>query len=102
MRRSKLEIYYQVLRTLADNDELKLTDLMFRANVNNRVLSEYLDFMLRQNLVEAKKVGKKRVKYVITQKGIQLIRYFRELKQLVPNHVMGQQIIVNEKKKNGL
>ena len=102
MRRSKLEIYYQVLRTLADNDELKLTDLMFRANVNNRVLSEYLDFMLRQNLVEAKKVGKKRVKYVITQKGIQLIRYFRELKQLVPNQVMREQIIVNEKKKNGL
>src|SRR3990170_3035991 len=102
MRRSKLEIYYQVLRTLADNDELKLTDLMFRANVNNRVLSEYLDFMLRQNLVEAKKVGKKRVKYVITQKGIQLIRYFRELKQLVPNQVMREQIIVNEKKQNGL
>jgi predicted transcriptional regulator len=57
---------------------------MYKANVNCSVLKEYLDFLIKQTLVEERTVGKRRVVYAITQRGITVLRYFRELKQVLP------------------
>ena len=84
MRRSKLEMYVDILRVLARHGPLKLTHIMYKANVNCSVLKEYLDFLTKQNLVEERTVGKRRVVYAITQRGIMVLKYFRELKQVLP------------------
>jgi predicted transcriptional regulator len=57
---------------------------MYKANVNCSVLKEYLDFLIRQNLVEERTVGKRRVVYAVTQRGVTVLKYFRELKQVLP------------------
>ncbi|MGB9676432.1 MAG: winged helix-turn-helix domain-containing protein, partial [Candidatus Bathyarchaeales archaeon] len=69
---------------LAHRGPLKLTHIMYKANVNCSVLKEYLDFLIKQNLIEERTVGKRRVVYAITQKGITVLKYFRELKQVLP------------------
>jgi len=84
MRRSKLEMYIDILKVLAHRGPLKLTHIMYKANVNCSVLKEYLDFLIKQNLVEEKVIGKRRVVYCITQRGITVLKYFRELKTLLP------------------
>jgi predicted transcriptional regulator len=84
MRRSKLEMYVDILKVLAQRGPLKLTHVMYKANVNCSVLKEYLDFLIKQGLVEERTIGKRRVVYVITQKGITVLKYFRELKQVLP------------------
>ena len=84
MRRSKLEMYIDILRTLAQRGPLKLTHIMYKANVNCSVLKEYLDFLITQELVEEKTVGKKRIVYVVSGKGLQVLKYFRELKVMLP------------------
>ena len=84
MRRSKLEMYVDILKVLARNGPLKLTHIMYKANVNCSVLKEYLDFLKAQNLVEEKTVGKKRIVYAITERGITVLKYFRELKSVLP------------------
>ena len=84
MRRSKLEMYIDILRTLAQRGPLKLTHIMYKANVNCSVLKEYLDFLIAQELVEEKTVGKKRLVYVVSEKGLQVLKYFRELKVMLP------------------
>lgn len=84
MRRSKLEMYVDILKVLASRGPLKLTHIMYKANVNCSVLKEYLDFLIKQNLIEERTVGKRRVVYAITQKGITVLKYFRELKQVLP------------------
>lgn len=84
MRRSKLEMYVDILKVLARNGPLKLTHIMYKANVNCSVLKEYLDFLIAQNLVEEKTVGKKRIVYAITERGITVLKYFRELKAVLP------------------
>jgi len=83
MRRSKLEMYIDILKVLA-HGPLKLTHIMYKANVNCSVLKEYLDFLIKQNLVEERTVGKTRVVYAITQRGITVLKYFRELRQVLP------------------
>ncbi len=76
MRRSKLEIHVDILKVLARHGPLKLTHIMYKANVNCSVLKEYLDLLIQQDLVRKQKLRKKRVTYAITEKGKRVIKYF--------------------------
>ena len=84
VRRLKLEMYVDILSLIAHRGPLKLTHVMYKANVNCNVLKEYLDFLLKQNLMEERTVGKQRVVYAVTQRGITVLEYFKELKQVLP------------------
>lgn len=84
MRRSKLEMYVDILTVLAHRGPLKLTHVMYKANVNCSVLKEHLEFLLKQGLVEERTVGKHRVVFAVTQRGITVLKYFKELKQVLP------------------
>jgi predicted transcriptional regulator len=84
MRRSKLEIHVDILEVLAHCGPLKPSHIMHRANVNSDCLKEYLDLLVRQNLIEARPVGKSRIVYAITPSGIKFLKQFRELKQALP------------------
>lgn len=76
-------MHVDILKILARHGPLKLTHVMYKANVNCSVLKQYLDFLIRQNLVEEQVVGKKRsrtkIVYTITERGLTVIKYFREL-----------------------
>jgi predicted transcriptional regulator len=84
MRRSKLEMYLDILKTLAQRGPSKLTHIMYKANVNCKVLKEYLDSLSKQGLVEEKTIRKERLVYVITQLGVSVLKQFRELKEVLP------------------
>ncbi|MEM3640529.1 MAG: winged helix-turn-helix domain-containing protein [Candidatus Bathyarchaeia archaeon] len=84
VRRSKLETYMDILHVLAHRGPLKLTYIMYKANVNCGVLKRYVNFLVKQGLVEERTVGKERRVYMITQRGIAVIKAFRELKQALP------------------
>ena len=91
MRRSKLELQIDILKALGRHGPLKLTHIMYKANVNCRVLKPYLDFLIQQNLVEEqtfKRKHKTKVVYAITERGLTALKYFREVTislQLVEN-----------------
>jgi predicted transcriptional regulator len=84
VRRSKLEMYVDILTVLAQRGPLKLTHVMYKANVNCSVLKEYLEFLLKQGLVEERTIGKSRAVFAVTQRGITVLKYFKELKQVLP------------------
>ena len=84
MRRSKLEMHLDILMTLAKKGPLKLTHIMYKSNVNCSVLKEYLDFLIQQELVAEKTIKKERIVYTITEKGLTVLKYFRELQIMIP------------------
>jgi predicted transcriptional regulator len=77
-------MYLDILRALEGSGQLKLTHIMYETNVNCCVLKEYLDFLMKQGLVETRAVGRQRIAYSITQRGITVLKNFRELKQVLP------------------
>jgi len=83
MRRSKMETYIDILKVMAQNGPLKLTHIMYKANVNCRVLKQNLDFLIQQNLIEqqitVKKRNKIKISYAVTEKGRNVIKYFNEV-----------------------
>jgi predicted transcriptional regulator len=57
---------------------------MYKSNVNCSVLKDYLEFLIKQRLIEERTREKERLVYVITQRGITALKYFKELKQVLP------------------
>jgi predicted transcriptional regulator len=77
-------MYVDILKVLAQRGPLKLTHIMYKANVNCSVLGEYLEFLLEQGLVEERNLKKNRIVYMVTQHGLTVLKSFRELTQALP------------------
>ena len=77
-------MYVDILKVLVHWGPSKLTHVMYKANLNCSVLKGYLDFLTKQGLVEEKTIRKERLVYVITQRGVTVLKYFRELKEGLP------------------
>lgn len=92
MRRSKLEMYLDILAVLAQKGPLKLTHIMYKGNVNCSVLKEYLAFLMQNNLIEEKTTQNQKIIYCITEKGNSVLKYYRELQTLLPFDENKQQI----------
>ncbi|MEM2098907.1 MAG: winged helix-turn-helix domain-containing protein [Candidatus Bathyarchaeia archaeon] len=84
MRRSKLEMYMAILKALAQRGPMRLTHIMYKANVNCTVLKECMAYLIKQGLVEERAIKKRCTKYAITARGITILKYFRELQQALP------------------
>jgi predicted transcriptional regulator len=57
---------------------------MYKANVNCSILKDQLDFLVKQDLVEKRTIKKSSVLFAITKRGITVLKYFRELSQVLP------------------
>jgi predicted transcriptional regulator len=77
-------VYVDVLKVLAQRGPLKLTHIMYKANVNCKILKEYLGFLIKQGLIEERIVGKSKVVYANTPRGTTVLKYFRELNKALP------------------
>jgi len=84
MRRSKIEIYMEILSILSQRGLSRITHIMYDSNTNCSLLKENLIFMIKQGLVEEKFVGHDRVAYCITLRGVSILHSFKELQTVLP------------------
>jgi len=96
LRRSKLETCLDILEILASHGPQKITHVMQKANINFNVLKNYFDFLIKQGAVEEKYVKWDKTVYAITEHGLYLINYFKELNHVIPT------VKINTKAKNEL
>ena len=86
-RRSKLEIYLDVLKVIKEGTT-KPTRIMYGANLSWKLLQGILSSMVSQDLIEEIDVSESRDKrtntvYRVTHKGDSVIRYFDRAKGLI-------------------
>ena len=86
-RRSQLEIYLDVLWTIKKGDK-KPTRIMYGANLSWKPLQKVLDSMIDQNLIKkfnprTNKDKRTNSYYELTQKGENVINYFKCAKDLI-------------------
>jgi predicted transcriptional regulator len=81
MKRSKLERYVDILTVLAHMGPMKLTHIMYKSNFNGKILREYLDFLIKQGLVEERTIKTNRSVFAVTQRGRTVLKHFQELTQ---------------------
>jgi predicted transcriptional regulator len=87
MRRTPLEVYVGVLAALNERGAVKITHISHLVNLNGSLARDYLDFMVKQRLVEKQALSKKRVAYKITDRGKKVLEYFHMVKEATPQEV---------------
>jgi predicted transcriptional regulator len=80
MRRSKLELYEEILGTLATK-HLSLDGIAFECKMDCTSLNKRLDFLLKNDLVEERVRNKKRF-YALTRRGTTIYRTLSIAKSL--------------------
>ena len=79
MRKSKLERYVDILeilaraRNFASQGPMELAKLMREAGLSRRVVKQRLNFLIQQNLVEEQNLGKDKIFYAITERGLKVL-----------------------------
>jgi predicted transcriptional regulator len=83
MQQSMLETYVHLLKVLAHEGPLKRTHLINKAKISYETLQQFLNFSTKEKLVEELTNNKDRELFAATQKGITVLNYFVEAKQVV-------------------
>jgi len=79
LRKSKLERYVDILEILArahnfePEGQMGLTQLAHKTGLSQSVLKQHLSFLVQQNLVEEQNLGKEKIFYVITERGLKVL-----------------------------
>ena len=85
-RRSRFEIYVDIL-TEVMNGSNKPTKIMYGANLSYKPLKKILQSMLDQGLIDemdgTPKDKRTKVTYQVTQKGMNVVRYYSKAKNLI-------------------
>ena len=72
MRRSKLETYEVILEALVKKP-LNIDRIAYKTSIDCTVLSKHLDFLIKNELVEERMLGKKLL-YAMTERGMTVFR----------------------------
>lgn len=86
VRRSRLEIYYDVLQAISGGIQ-KPTRIMYKANLSWIPLQEILKSLLTQGFIQEKKFKKSR-RYEITSRGISVLEYYRKARKVLTEKIV--------------
>ena len=85
MRRSKMELYISTLEALVYHGPLKITGISYKAKINYSQIKEVIADLIKKELVEERRNGKRRVVYVANPRAKTVISHFEELKEMLPS-----------------
>ena len=80
-KRSKLEIYIDILTAISKGTQ-KPTRIMYRTNLSWKPLTKILESLIAQGLIIREDGGKHSL-YEVTEKGRNVLRYFKEAVELI-------------------
>ncbi len=80
-RRSRLEIYLQILQTIAGGAR-KPTHIMYRVNLAWKPATDFISLLLEKGLIQEDLSGSGKT-YTLTDKGMQVLDYFMKAKQML-------------------
>ncbi len=85
-RRTQLEIKLSILWSIMNGVD-KPTRIMYAANMSWRPVQKFLSNLVEQGLLERQvnlESRKSKSRYVITEKGIHVLDYFKKAKEILP------------------
>ena len=79
MKRTRLEVTRDILEILQKNRQVKITHLIYKANLSNNSIKPYMDYLKSNNFIEELDVGGKKF-FRITSKGNEFLTEFNKIK----------------------
>jgi len=79
MKRTKLEVTRDILDILQKNRQVKITHLIYKANLSNNSIKPYIEYLLKNQFMEEVREDDKRF-FKITQRGNEFLFEFSKIK----------------------
>jgi predicted transcriptional regulator len=83
-KQSKLEMYLNILKVLRNNGPLTLNQIIKKANLEKTIFNKHIDFLSKQGMVEKRAAEANKVVFVVTQRGVIVLGYFKEFARAPP------------------
>ena len=81
-RRSRLQISIEILKAISSGEQ-KPTRLMYACNLSWNSIRDSLGFLVAKGYVDELSENEKRKRYCITSSGMDVLRYYSGLKDLI-------------------
>ena len=81
IRRSKLEVFMDIMKVVAEEREMKRTRIMYKANLAWTVLNDALDSMEKKGILASKDTPSG-VVVIPTADGLDLLKRFQEVESV--------------------
>jgi predicted transcriptional regulator len=78
IRRSKIEVFADIIKIVAEDRGIKRTQVMYKANLAWKVLKEALDFLEARGIVKSEEQDS-RIVLSLTDEGFRVLMRLREL-----------------------
>jgi predicted transcriptional regulator len=78
-KRTKLEVTRDILEILQRNRQVKITHLIYKANLSNNSIKPYMEYLLKNGFMEEVTDKDKRF-FKITSKGNEFLTEFSKIK----------------------
>ena len=78
-KRTKLEVTRDILDTLQKNRQVKITHLIYKANLSNNSIKPYIEYLLKNKMMKEVMDRDKRF-FKITLKGNEFLIEFNKIK----------------------
>jgi len=87
-KRTKLEVIKNLLEVLKQNKKVKITHLIYKANLSNNSIKPHIESLLKnQFILQEENEGKKM--YYITSKGQEFLDEFKKMKIFEDSYGLG-------------
>ncbi|RCV64119.1 putative transcriptional regulator [Methanophagales archaeon] len=82
-QRSRWDILFDILKVISEEEEVKKTRIMQRANLDWRSFKRYFDFLVDHGFLRAGDEAGKRKSYELTKKGQNLLVELQEVTEMI-------------------
>jgi predicted transcriptional regulator len=79
VKRNRLEVTRDILEILQKNRQVKITHLIYKANLSNNSIKPYMEYLLKNGFMEEVNDKDKRF-FKITSKGNEFLTEFSKIK----------------------
>lgn len=78
MKRSKIDIIFDILKTVQDEGPILPTRLLYKTNLSHKRMKAYLE-----ELIEKKFIAKERGKYIMLEEGHKFVQEYQQFKRFL-------------------
>ena len=93
IRRSKLEVFMDIMKVVAEEREMKRTRIMYKANLAWTVLNDALDSMEKKGILQSKETPSG-VVVTTTPDGLSLLKRFQEVESVFLQPTIGAEGLI--------
>ena len=90
-KRNRFEMIKDILEILQKNRQVKITHLIYKANLSSNSIKPYLEELTKNNLIEQVEINQKRF-FKITLKGNKFLQEFNKIKIFAESYGLEEEI----------